>query len=199
MRKPRIIALCAVLAAILATPFAPSIANAAPSPAAAPASTVTVADILRTNPKAKQVGPNTVQVLPGVNVVVPPSASASKGSLAAVDSSAVLCSYKHLCVYEAYLGIGSEGGVYIDFYDCVSVNLGQYRYPDFVYVGSASGPKWNDRISAVFDNQTSAARYPQFYNWTGSAWQSRLSVGHGVVMPYVGDLLNDTLDRVDVC
>jgi hypothetical protein len=193
MRK---LALLAVIVSILATPFAPAMADAAPSDGQ---SAVTVADILRANPKAKQVGPNTVQVLPGVNVVVPPSASSGKSGLAAVGSSAVLCSYKHLCAYEAFLGIGSEGGAYLDFYDCASYNLGQYRYPDFAYVGSAAGPKWNDRISAVFDNQTSGAKYASFYDWTGSAWQMRLGIGHAVVMPYVGDSLNDTIDRVDVC
>jgi hypothetical protein len=194
--KRKFVVLAAVLVALLAAPFAPTMANAAPSGGQ---SAVTVADILRTNPKAKQVGPNTVQVQPGVNIVVPPAATAGKSSLASVGSSAVLCSYKHLCVYEAFLGIGSEGGVYIDFYDCGSFNLGYYRYPDFAYVGSAGGPKWNDRVSAVFDNQTSAAKYPSFYNWTGSAWQMQLGLGHGVVMPYVGDLINDTIDRVDVC
>ena len=97
------------------------------------------------------------------------------------------------------LGIGSGGGYALRFSACNDYNLGHYSYPDFRYVGTAAGAKWNDRISAVFDNQTSGANYASFYNWNGSAWDFKFGPGHQIVFPYVGDSHNDTFDRVDVC
>ncbi|WP_433294909.1 hypothetical protein ACQP2F_34360 [Actinoplanes sp. CA-030573] len=191
--KRKLIAFTAVLVTLLAAPFAPSVAaNAAPSGGQ---SAATVADILRMNPNAKQIAPNVVNVAPNVDLVVPAKAAAGL----ATDSTYAQCSYQYLCVFEAAVGIGLNGGYALRFSACTSYNLGYYSYPDFRYVGTAAGPKWNDRISAVFDNQTSGANYASFYNWTGSAWQFRFGPGHQIIFPYVGDYNNDTFDRVDVC
>lgn len=191
----KLLALGALIISLMASPFAPSTANAAPAAPGAGQSHATVADILRMNPKAKRIAPNIVNVAPHVDLIVP----AGNATSLAVDSSYAQCQYQYLCMFENALGIGSGGGYALRLSACTSYNLGYYSYPDFRYVGTAAGPKWNDRISAVFDNQTSSANYASFYNWTGSAWQFRFGPGHQIVFPYIGDSLNDTLDRVDVC
>ncbi|MBG0565468.1 hypothetical protein [Actinoplanes aureus] len=175
----------------------PPAASAAPSdsPTSAATSDFTVADILRMNPKARQIAPNAVRVAPNVEVVLP---AAGEVSALATGMTTAQCSYKYVCLYEGALGPGLYGGVVLRITNCGSYNLGHYSFPDFRYVGTAAGPKWNDRISAVIDNQTSAAAYPVFYNWEGS-WKFKLSLGHQVFAPYVGDDQNDMYDRVDVC
>src|SRR5690349_16330183 len=96
-RGRKMIALGAVAVALLASPFAPSTANAAPSPApSASQSDATVADILRSNPKARQVAPNVVRVAPNVDLVVPANGAANL----AADSSSAYCAHQYLCVFE---------------------------------------------------------------------------------------------------
>lgn len=167
--------------------------------AGAMARSLTVEDILRVNKNAKQVRPNAVNVSPGIDVILPPA-----DGRATDPTTAVLCDYYYLCVWEHSFVDGF--GVGLGFSACqppgVIVNLGAMRYPDGANVGTGPGPKWNDRISSLENNQTPGT-VSSFYNWTGSSW---VNVLDSWAFDQVGNLrysargnVNDIIDAIHVC
>ncbi|MEU6023082.1 hypothetical protein [Micromonospora sp. NPDC047134] len=199
------------VAALLAASSSLSAASADPSPGpslpdqgstTAPTNgELTVKDILRANPDAKQVRAGVVNIAPGVDVILPPSDGSANNARAAAD----ICDYYHLCVWEHALV--DDFGAGLGFYDCQPsgslINLGGMRYPDGAWVGTGtSGPKWNDRIS-MFDNNQTPGTATYFYNYTGSSWSNVLT---SYAYQRVSNLryspngnINDIIDGVHVC
>lgn len=159
--------------------------------------------LLKYNPGAKRIGPDSVELEKGVIVTVHPD-SGSSGVVPAVSPS--LCSLRHgvsagwLCLYQN----SNFGGDEIDFTVCANRNLGDYRMAD--------GRAWNDQISSIDNDQTSGVQ-SRFYNYDGSGdpnssanWALVIVVNAG---HYLRDLsqdssadggsANDKIDIVHVC
>jgi hypothetical protein len=165
-------------------------------------SDLTVEDILRLNPRAKQVGPGLIQIAEGINLLMPRQTKA--GDAEPMVTSGCNWSTGHLCVWEhaSYAGYG------LDFYFCGAddVNLGYLRYPDGAQMSTyVPGQRWNDRISSMNNHQTTGTR-ANFYNWEGH-WQlafwtyapdRRTNLAIDKRMDN-GGRINDIIDRVDPC
>ncbi|MEU6411921.1 peptidase inhibitor family I36 protein [Microbispora sp. NPDC046933] len=194
----------AVLGALVVLPATTGSAYASddPTPSAgsgsssAQAAPLTVQDILRLNPAAKPAGAGRVEIADGVFLLLP-TAGGAEAAIAAGT-----CAYYNLCVWEN----SNMSGYGLAWEACSQYDLGGARYPDGAWVGTgASGPKWNDRISSMINNQTSGTR-ANFYNWEGRwvqafwtyAFDRRANLAIDKRMDN-GGKINDVIDMVDPC
>ena len=204
-QKRKLIALFSLLgsALVLVVPAAPvATANVAAVSSTPSASDLTVEDILRLNPTAKQVGPELVQIAEGINLLMPRQTKA--GDAEPMVTSDCNSSTGHLCVWEHWGAFGYG----LDFYYCGAddVNLAYLRYPDGARMSTyVPGERWNDRISSMNNHQTAGTR-ANFYNWEGH-WQrvfwtfapdNRTNLALDKRMDNGGPV-NDIIDRVDPC
>ena len=179
------------------------VALAGPAPAASGArgdstsvgtDRLTVADILERNPDARQIGPDEVEIAPGVALRLP---SRGGGQAVAAESD---CLPEFLCGWEHR----DRGGRRLRFFNCGSYNLFDMRYPDGAR--GVPGPKWNDRLSSLLNNQTDGTR-AHFYDTTGSGVSvhifSTVAVDRRANLAYDtatdGRPMNDRIDRIVPC
>jgi hypothetical protein len=194
------------LLAITLTAIAASPASAGPTPGAPPSSSPTHASkmsvdeainaILRSNPKARRVRPNTVNVAPGVDLTYGPVPAANT-VVGAADVYYQYCRPYYLCVWQHTIGDGF--GYELKFYYCEFLNLNEYRFPDFAYVGR--GPsvyRWNDKISA-YENSQSSGTVSIFYNWYGYWGKVRTSTAFDAYYDLTQIGINDIIDGIRVC
>jgi hypothetical protein len=162
---------------------------------------LTVQNILQRNPAARQVGPNSVEITKGVILQLPERTNSTKGAPSPAEIQAS-CAYYYLCTWEHSYWDGQ--GYELDYYYCGDYNLGRMRYPDGAW--DQPGPKWNDRISMMTNNQTAGAT-SYFYDWNGVndwiyifrtiAYDRRANLADDKA--YDGLSMNDRIDRIIPC
>jgi hypothetical protein len=148
-----------------------------------------VTEILRAHPDARLLASNTVLIEPGVSIVVLPATP-----IPAIYS----CPFEYLCISDAP-SWDRTGHYVINLRTCEFIDLGRRSYPDFKYVGTIPGPKWNDRLSSYNNNQTKGTR-SRFYDWRSGWTRVHTSGGAPSAIDNLADLAVDNLiDGVQVC
>ena len=162
--------------------------------------------VLRSNPKARRVRPNAVNVAPGVDVIYGPvtaPANVAAGSAAAPASTpqSNYCYAYYLCFWEDTISDGWGYG--LAFYYCqppgTVVDLNTYEYPSGNQVGPGpASQRWNDRVSA-YENAQSTGTTSHFYNWLGYDALVRNSTAFDGYYDLTAIGINDIIDHVFVC
>lgn len=158
-----------------------------------------VADVLRRTPGARQVGPSTVQVAPGVTMELAPPAP--KGGVTPADLTQY-CPFLYVCVFNnKNFNVGSTDGHQLNYTQChQEVNLGKVAFP--------GGGWWNDKVSSIINNQTDGTN-SFFYDYSGGSNGTWIPIRTVTAPDHASDLslekdgsgrtLNDRIDGVHVC
>ena len=156
--------------------------------------------ILRTNPNARRVGPNAVNVAPGLDIIYGPVDKTTAAGSATVASTPYYkyCYPYYLCAWQHTIGDGFGYGLAFSY--CAGIyNLNNYRFPDGAYVGPGpTSQRWNDKISS-YENSQSTGTVSHFYNWIGYwslIWNSTAFDAH-YNLTQLG--INDIIDGIFVC
>jgi hypothetical protein len=188
----RVAVLCAaVTALVMAVPAGAAVAASPPSSSrAADAAHAAdqVQELVRINPGARRLTSTSAELKPGLIATALPDGPSTK----TVGGVPTNCDHGYVCMYSNAQDIAHGGGFVLAAYNCGQFNLGNLAYP--------GGGWWNDKISAVYNNQT-AGTNASWYNFDGSNhWGLVASQGSG---HYLLDLAtsgkSDIIDGVDVC
>ena len=159
---------------------------AAPASAASSTPASEATNLVRANPGARRLDATTVRLGPGL------IAKALPGT--ATLGVPTKCDYKYVCMYSDAQDAVHGGGWLLEAYQCGYFDLGQLSYPD--------GGRWNDRISALYNNQTPGTG-ADFYNFNGSnRWDLEIGLNQGdylLDLSTSGQGANDVIDGIDVC
>jgi hypothetical protein len=105
------------------------------------------------------------------------------------------CKTYYLCLYENSISsvTGSTSGHFIMIKSCGNYDLG--------HLNTTAGLPWNDRATAVYNNQSSGTTAALFnYSGTGTKWDFMMYVWQGQKIGNLTDYgFNDKADGVHVC
>jgi hypothetical protein len=147
-----------------------------------------VNELIRLNPGARQVGPASVELQKGLVATKAPARPGDVHTMGVPTK----CDSGYVCMYDNAQDAWNGGGWVLGAYNCGKFNLGNLAHP--------MGGKWNDRISAVFNNQTGGAS-TAFYNFDGRfTWGVVAGQDSGHYLLNLADLNKDNIiDGIDVC